>query len=251
MHVGPVEPARLLFCVRSSVPRRPIKGPKVGEGPPFIHLEQASGLTDQQCCGTFVTPRESSTTMRAGCWEAAHLTRLRSVPAGPRGLRTRNVFSATLHPASAGPRHPDQELARTAARTARLSVQLPRLLRPGRRHHAFHTGARRWNRGHNSDLAKSTNSNRKGLEGRHSLGSKIPSYIHQLCTEKMFARPRRIPDQSDDVTLPRRAPAGPGYEKGARRSTHGQEMAMRRRRMALDTATCAHIIRKPRQPHRA
>ena len=195
MHVGPVEPARLLFCVRSSVPRRPIKRPKVGEGPPFIHLEQASGLTDQQCCGTFVTPRESSTTMRAGCWEAAHLTRLRSVPAGPRGLRTRNVFSATLHPASAGPRHPDQELARTAARVARPSVQLPRLRRPSRRHHAFHTGARRWNRGHSSDLAKSTNSNRKGLEGRLSLGSKIPSYIHQLCTEKMFARPRRIPDQ--------------------------------------------------------
>ena len=168
MHVGPVEPARLLFCVRSSVPRRPIKRPKVGEGPPFIHLEQASGLTDQQCCGTFVTPRESSTTMRAGCWEAAHLTRLRSVPAGPRGLRTRNVFSATLHPASAGPRHPDQELARTAARTARPSVQLPRLRRPSRRHHAFHTGARRWNRGHSRDLAKSTNSKRMGLEGRLS-----------------------------------------------------------------------------------
>ena len=168
MHVGPGEPARLLFCVRSSVPRRPIKGPKVGEGPPFIHLEQASGLTDQQCCGTFVTPRESSTTMRAGCWEAAHLTRLRSVPAGPRGLRTRNVFSATLHPASAGPRHPDQELARTAARVARPSVQLPRLRRPSRRHHAFHTGARRWNRGHSRDLAKSTNSKRMGLEGRLS-----------------------------------------------------------------------------------
>ena len=84
------------------------------------------------------------------------------------GLRTRNVFSVTLHPASAGPRHPDQELARTAARTARPSVQLPRLRRPSRRHHAFHTGARRWNRGHSSDLAKSTNSNRKGLEGRLS-----------------------------------------------------------------------------------
>ena len=106
--------------------------------------------------------------MRAGCWEAAHLTRLRSVPGGPRGLRTRNVFSATLHPASAGPRHPDQELARTAARTARPSVQLPRLRRPSRRHHAFHTGARRWNRGHSRDLAKSTNSKRMGLEGRLS-----------------------------------------------------------------------------------
>ena len=95
MHVGPVEPARLLFCVRSSVPRRPIKGPKVGEGPPFIHLEQAPGLTDQQCCGTFVTPRESSTTMRAGCWEAAHLTSL-----GLKGsnvcLGLKNVFEKVM-----------------------------------------------------------------------------------------------------------------------------------------------------------
>ena len=114
------------------------------------------------------TARERARLARRAWTHASGLPLLRSVPAGPRGLRTRNVFSATLHPASAGPRHPDQELARTAARVARPSVQLPRLLRPGRRHHAFHTGARRWNRGHSSDLAKSTNSNRKGLEGRLS-----------------------------------------------------------------------------------
>ena len=80
------------------------------------------------------------------------------------GRRTRNVFpatlqpatqkaspgkpgTATLQPASAGPCHPDQELARTAAQAARPSVQLPGSAGLRRRHHAFHTDARGWNRG--------------------------------------------------------------------------------------------------------
>ena len=69
------------------------------------------------------------------------------------GRRMRNAFPATLHPASAGPCHPDQELARTAAQAALPSVQLPGSAGLRRRHHAFHTDARRWNRGHDSRLS--------------------------------------------------------------------------------------------------
>jgi hypothetical protein len=55
---------------------------------------------------------------------------LRSAPAGPRGLRTQNAFFGDFAPRERGPRPPGQELARTAARAARLSVQLPGARRP-------------------------------------------------------------------------------------------------------------------------
>ena len=55
---------------------------------------------------------------------------LRNAPAGPRGLRTQNVFFGDFAPRERGPRPPGQELARTAARAARLSVQLLGYRRP-------------------------------------------------------------------------------------------------------------------------
>ena len=86
---------------------------------------------------------------------ATGLPLLRSAPAGPRGLRTQNASSATLHPANAARVLQDGSWpGRPRGQHGSLFSCLgPACLR--RRPHAFHTGARRWNRGHSLDSAKS------------------------------------------------------------------------------------------------
>ena len=67
---------------------------------------------------------EATTTICVGYRGAAQLTRLCSALPGHAHGRSWSALPATLQPASDGPRPAEQEQARTAVRTARLSVQL-------------------------------------------------------------------------------------------------------------------------------
>ena len=88
-------------------------------------------------------------------------------------------------------------LARTVARAAWPSAHLPGLCRPAPPAPCIPQRRAALECGHSRDSAKSTNSKTMVLEGRLSLvvGSKIQSYITQLCTEKVLARSRRVSDQ--------------------------------------------------------
>ena len=98
--------------------------------------------------------RAGSTAQRA--WtHATGLPLLRRAPAEPRGLRTKNVSSATLHPANAARVPYDRSWP---GRPRGQHCSLFNCLGPTcllRRPHAFHTGIRRWNCGHSSDSTKS------------------------------------------------------------------------------------------------
>ena len=131
-----------------------VTGDVTGDDPrAFLHSSAQKSLTSvwpNAPVERLVAPGEATAMICAGYRGSGRLTVLCGRQLDHAGRRTRNAFPATLHPASAGPCHPDQELARTAAQAALPSVQLPGSAGLRRRPHAFHTDARRWNRGHDS-----------------------------------------------------------------------------------------------------
>ena len=88
----------------------------------------------EQCSPSLRQPRSSTEQEWNGLDDrlqlAAQLTRLCSALPGHAHGRSWSALPATLQPASDGPRPAEQEQARTAVRTARLSVQLPGPRRP-------------------------------------------------------------------------------------------------------------------------
>ena len=135
----------------------------------FIHSSAQKSLTrvrHDAPVERLVAPGEATAMIFAGYRGSGRLAVLCGRQLDNAGRLTRNAFLATLHPRA--PARVTQDRGRPGRprrqHGPRLSCPGPAGLR--RRPHAFHTGARRWNRGHSRDLAKSTNSERMGLEGR-------------------------------------------------------------------------------------
>ena len=101
---------------------------------------------------------------------ACHFSAARQLDHAACGRKTR--FSATLHPASAArvPQDRSWPGRPRGQHGSPFSCLGPAGLR--RRPHAFHTGARRWNRGHGRDLAKSQR-NRSRTASAHRDRKKI------------------------------------------------------------------------------
>ena len=102
---------------------------------------------------------------------ACHFSAARQLDHAACGRKTR--FSATLHPASAArvPQDRSWPGRPRGQHGSPFSCLGPAGLR--RRPHAFHTGARRWNRGHGRDLAKSQR-NRSRTASAHRDRKKNP-----------------------------------------------------------------------------
>ena len=86
--------------------------------------------------------------MCAGYGGAGQLTRHCSAPDAPCGRQTQNAFPATLPPASAGQRPQDMGRPGRPCGQHGSPLSCPGAYGLRRRPHAFHTRARRWNRGH-------------------------------------------------------------------------------------------------------
>ena len=130
---------------------------------------------------------------------------LRSAPAGQ---HADPANSATLHPASAGTAHQGQGRPGwpRGQHGSPFSYPGPAALR--RRPHAFHTGARRWNRGHSRDSAKSPDGNERaddGLKSIISIGSKNPELYYSTLYGKEMAR-QAVNTRSIWFLIPRKLP---------------------------------------------